>query len=58
MMPRHKRMLMVGGILLGVGAAAWLGTLAFQANVGCTTSRRPLWYASTGEHSFLHRMLS
>ena len=33
MMPRHKRMFMVGGIVLGVGLAVWLGTLAFQANV-------------------------
>lgn len=32
-MPRHKRMFMVGGIVLGVGLAVWLGTLAFQANV-------------------------
>ncbi len=33
MMPRHKRMALVGGIVLGVGVAAWLGALAFQANV-------------------------
>jgi cytochrome c-type biogenesis protein CcmE len=33
MIARHKRMLMVAGILAGVGLAAWLGTLAFQANV-------------------------
>ena len=33
MMPRHKRMVQVGGILLGVGVATWLITLALQANV-------------------------
>jgi cytochrome c-type biogenesis protein CcmE len=33
MMARHRRMFMVGGIVAGVGLAAWLGTLAFQANV-------------------------
>jgi cytochrome c-type biogenesis protein CcmE len=33
MMPRHRRMLMVAGIVAGVGVAAWLGTLAFKANV-------------------------
>ena len=33
MMPRHKRMVMVAGILAGVGLAAWLGTQAFRSNV-------------------------
>jgi cytochrome c-type biogenesis protein CcmE len=33
MMARHRRMFMVAGIVLGVGGAAWLGTLAFKANV-------------------------
>jgi cytochrome c-type biogenesis protein CcmE len=33
MMPRYRRMWMVGGILLGVGIAAWLGTQAFRSNV-------------------------
>jgi cytochrome c-type biogenesis protein CcmE len=33
MMARYKRMWMVAGIVAGVGGAAWLGTLAFKANV-------------------------
>lgn len=33
MMARHKRLVMVVGILAGVGLAAWLGTQAFRSNV-------------------------
>jgi cytochrome c-type biogenesis protein CcmE len=33
MMARHKRMMLVFGILAGVGLAAWLGTQAFRSNV-------------------------
>ena len=33
MTPRHKRMATVGGILVGVSAAAWLGFQSFEANV-------------------------
>jgi cytochrome c-type biogenesis protein CcmE len=33
MMARYKRMWMVGGILAGVGIAAWLATNAFRENV-------------------------
>jgi cytochrome c-type biogenesis protein CcmE len=33
MMARHRRLLMVTGIIAGVGLAAWLGTKAFQSNV-------------------------
>jgi cytochrome c-type biogenesis protein CcmE len=33
MMARHKRMVLVLGILAGVGLAAWLGTQAFRSNV-------------------------
>jgi cytochrome c-type biogenesis protein CcmE len=33
MMARHKRMMLVAGIVAGVGLAAWLGTQAFRANV-------------------------
>jgi len=33
MTPRQKRMTVVGGIVLGVAAAAWLGLRAFEQNV-------------------------
>jgi len=33
MIARHKRMVMVAGILAGVGLAAWLGMQAFRSNV-------------------------
>jgi len=33
MTARQKRMLMVAGIVVGVGVAAWLGTQAFRSNV-------------------------
>jgi len=33
MTPRRQRMLMVAGIVLGVGVAAWLGTRAFKSNL-------------------------
>ena len=33
MTPRQKRMTVVGGIILGVAAAAWLGLRAFEQNV-------------------------
>jgi cytochrome c-type biogenesis protein CcmE len=33
MTPRHKRMVLVVGILAGVSLAAWLGMQAFRANV-------------------------
>ena len=33
MMARHRRLLMVAGILAGMGLAAWLGTQAFRSNV-------------------------
>jgi cytochrome c-type biogenesis protein CcmE len=33
MIARQRRMLMVGGILAGVGLAAWLGTQAFKSNI-------------------------
>jgi cytochrome c-type biogenesis protein CcmE len=33
MIARHKRMVLVFGILAGVGLAAWLGTQAFRSNV-------------------------
>jgi cytochrome c-type biogenesis protein CcmE len=33
MIARHKRMVLVFGILVGVGLAAWLGTQAFRSNV-------------------------
>ena len=33
MTPRHKRMMLVVGILAGVSLAAWLGMQAFRANV-------------------------
>jgi len=33
MIARHRRMLMVAGILAGVGLAAWLGMQAFRSNV-------------------------
>jgi cytochrome c-type biogenesis protein CcmE len=33
MTPRQKRMAVVGGIILGVAAAAWLGLRAFEQNV-------------------------
>ena len=33
MTPRQKRMTLVGGIVLGVACAAWLGLRAFEQNV-------------------------
>ena len=33
MMPRHKRLLMVSGIIAGVGLAAFLALTAFRENV-------------------------
>jgi cytochrome c-type biogenesis protein CcmE len=33
MIARQKRMLMVAGIVMGVGLAAWLGTKAFKGNI-------------------------
>ncbi|HTU68030.1 MAG TPA: cytochrome c maturation protein CcmE [Steroidobacteraceae bacterium] len=33
MMQRHKRLLLVLGIVAGVGLAAWLGSKAFESNV-------------------------
>jgi len=33
MIARRKRMLMVAGIVMGVGLAAWLGTKAFKGNI-------------------------
>ena len=33
MTPRRQRMLLVGGIVAGVAAAAWLGLRAFEQNV-------------------------
>src|SRR5688572_33422241 len=33
MTPRRQRMLIVGGIVAGVAAAAWLGLRAFEQNV-------------------------